>query len=257
MPVPKKVLEDLGLIEKEAKVYLSCLELGPSPVQKIAQKAEINRTTAYSNLESLIKKGLISTVQKGKKTYFTAESPEHLKSLVIKKEKELKAKKEELEEILPELKKIFEYAGERPSVRFYEGVEGLKAIEEDFIRTMKKGEEEIGFVAQDAMTKLFPKYESEYTKRRIKKRIKLKTIYTNEKGPIPGATDPKALREALFVPSKEIPYKTSIHIYGDKLAMFTLSGKIIAMIIENKEIAGTLRKIFEMAMKYLEKKDKK
>lgn len=254
MPVPKKVLENLGLIEKEAKVYLSCLELGPSPVQKIAQKAGINRTTAYSNLESLMKKGLVSTVKKGVKDYFTAESPEQLKSLIAKKEKGLKADKEELDTILPELNNIFEYAGERPVVRFYEGEDGLRAIEEDFIRTVKKGESGYSFVAQDELMKVFPKYESEYTKKRIKKNAKLKTIYTNKGGPIPNATNAKALREAVFVPTEKIPYKTSINIYGDKVAIFTLSGKIIAMIIENKEVAGTLREIFKITFDNLKKK---
>ena len=40
------VLKKLGLGEKESKVYLACLQSGPSPVRKIAEAAGVNRGTA-------------------------------------------------------------------------------------------------------------------------------------------------------------------------------------------------------------------
>lgn len=36
-------LKNAGLADKEAKVYLAMLELGPSPVLPIAAKAGVNR----------------------------------------------------------------------------------------------------------------------------------------------------------------------------------------------------------------------
>ena len=55
-------LKELGLAEKEAKVFLASLELGSSAVQEIAKKAEINRATTYVIIEKLMKKGLMSSV---------------------------------------------------------------------------------------------------------------------------------------------------------------------------------------------------
>ena len=49
----KKELEHLGLSDKEAKVYLAALEMGPSPVQDISHKAHVNRATTYVMIESL------------------------------------------------------------------------------------------------------------------------------------------------------------------------------------------------------------
>ena len=60
-------LKHIGLSENEAKVYLAMLELGPSPVLEIAAKAGINRPTAYAQIESLKKMGLVSMQTKGKK----------------------------------------------------------------------------------------------------------------------------------------------------------------------------------------------
>ena len=60
-------LQKIGLSEKEAKVYLAAMELGQAPVQKIAQKAKVNRATTYVILEGLQKKGVITTVDHEKK----------------------------------------------------------------------------------------------------------------------------------------------------------------------------------------------
>ena len=65
----KEQLEKIGLAEKEAKVFLASLELGSSAAQKIAKKAEINRATTYVIIEKLMKKGLMSSVEKGKRLF--------------------------------------------------------------------------------------------------------------------------------------------------------------------------------------------
>ena len=66
----KNNLIELGLSEKEASVYLASLELGASSVQKISQQAKINRATTYVIIESLSKKGLMSTMEKAGKIFF-------------------------------------------------------------------------------------------------------------------------------------------------------------------------------------------
>ena len=85
----EKELQNLGLSEKEAKIYLASLELGPETVQNIAKKAGINRPTTYLQIESLKEKGLISEFQRGKKTFYAPESPNRLLSMLGTFEKEL------------------------------------------------------------------------------------------------------------------------------------------------------------------------
>ena len=71
-------LKEIGMAEKEAKVFLASLELGSSAVQEIAKKADINRATTYVIIEKLMKKGLMSSVEKGKKDFFQTEDPEKI-----------------------------------------------------------------------------------------------------------------------------------------------------------------------------------
>ena len=52
-----KELQDMGLSEKEAKIYLASLEIGRATADQLAKQAKIVRSTTYVQLESLMKKG--------------------------------------------------------------------------------------------------------------------------------------------------------------------------------------------------------
>ena len=112
-------LKNLGLSENEAKVYMAMLELGPSVVVEISRKSQINRPTTYVQIESLKKKGLVSTQTKGKKQIFIAESPDKLELLIDSELKTVENKKSELNNFLPELLSLFNSSGERPHVKFF------------------------------------------------------------------------------------------------------------------------------------------
>ena len=50
----------LGFTEKEGKVYINLLRIGPSPVSSLAQRIGLKRVTVYSVLESLGSRGLVT-----------------------------------------------------------------------------------------------------------------------------------------------------------------------------------------------------
>ena len=62
----ERELVEIGLNEKEAKVYLASLELGQSAVQGISSRSGVNRATTYFIIEGLTAKGLISSFHQGK-----------------------------------------------------------------------------------------------------------------------------------------------------------------------------------------------
>jgi len=132
-------LKNLGLSEKEAKVYLAALELGSSSVQKIGRKAGVNRATTYVMIESLIKRGLVSSFEQGKKRFFAATHPSQLVRLIRQKELDIQELKENLEkDLLPQLLSIHNIAGDKPKVRFFEGKAGLQAMADELKRTKEK-----------------------------------------------------------------------------------------------------------------------
>jgi sugar-specific transcriptional regulator TrmB len=238
----EKELQNLGLSEKEARVYLAALELGPETVQKIAQRAGINRPTAYVQIESLKRRGLMSQFEKGKKTFYVAESPERLLSLLNAFEKELEFKKAETERILPSLLSLFAGAGERPKVRFLEGVAGLKTIQQEFLKSKEK--KIYGFTNLDELFKLMSDID-DYSRNRYESGIESMMIYTRKDGPLGNASDPAKLRVAKFVEYQKLPLKADITIFDDKVALASYREKPVGIIIQNVEIAETLRALFK------------
>lgn len=240
----EKELQQLGLSDKESKTYLASLELGSTSVQEIAKKAGLKRPTTYFAIGQLMKKGLMSSFEKGKKTFFTAESPERLVSLIAAQRRKAQALEEDLQRVLPELNNLFNLTGERPRVRFFEGKEGLKAIQEDILKSKIKSLENI--YPRDDFIKVFSQKErEEYIAKREKQKIKVRTIYTSQKPPV--LPSKERFVERKFVPHIRFPFSADIVIYGDKIAIGTYRGKLVGVIIESKEIAETLRLIFNLA----------
>ena len=236
-------LKNIGLSDNEAKVYMAMLELGPSPVVEIARKAEVNRPTAYVQIESLKKKGLVSMQTKGKKNLFIAESPARLEFYLDSELKDVEQKKDELGKILPDLDKLFASAGSRPSVRFFEGKEGVLAMQD---MLLKSGVSEIsGVSSMDSVVKIFPNIQKEYSPERVKRGIRSRLIYSYSGGPVLKESDEKMLRESRFISSDKMPFIGDITVYGNSVAIIAFEGKVSGVVIEHPEIAKSFGQFFE------------
>jgi HTH-type transcriptional regulator, sugar sensing transcriptional regulator len=244
-------LKDLGLSDKEAKVYIAMLELGASPVQEIAAKAGINRPTTYLQIESLKKHGLISTQKKGKKDLYIAESPDQLEAMMTKEKKVLEGRAELLKKSLPEFMQLFATAGDRPTVRYFEGKEGLLRMQQEFLKC-KSGL--IRAMANlDNVKELFPNQKSDYTEKRISKRIRARAIYTSREGKVKSDSDESMLREARYIPFDSFPFDSDITIYDNTVAIASLKGQVGGLLIDHQSIADSFKSLFDFIWKLSEK----
>ncbi len=235
-------LKQLGLSEKEAKVYLAALELGEATVQEIAKQASINRPTTYVQIERLIKLGLMSSVEKKGKMHFIAEDPIQLSKLLDEQKKEIEEKVKFFEKILPEIKSIHNLDRKKSRVRFFEGLEGLRSIKDEILKT--KDKEIKAFFSVDDFNNIFSEEErNKYLNRRLKKGIKVKGLYTRSKGPFEKVTRGDDVR---MIPKKDFPISSDVTIFSDKVAISALKDEIVGVIIENKEIATVFRSIFNL-----------
>src|SRR3989344_388940 len=121
----EKYLQDLGLSDKEALIYLALLQVDSTTALDLSKKTKINRSTVYVVIDSLSKKGLVSETTIGKKTQFQAESPERLETFVENRKQQFEEQSERLKDIIPEIKSIQRESGERPVVKYFEGKEGI------------------------------------------------------------------------------------------------------------------------------------
>ena len=109
----EKFLEDIGLSEKETKVYLDLLRVDNSSVLDLAKQTNILRTTIYPILESLETKGLISRTKIGKKIRFQAEPPERLETYIEAQKVKLNEQSKLVDEYVPQLKSLSRQIGEK------------------------------------------------------------------------------------------------------------------------------------------------
>ena len=252
--MPANILNKLGLSEKEAKVYLSALELGPRTVQAIAKKADITRTTAYGHIKSLIKRGLMNSNVRDGKTYFNAEPPENLSLLLEGRKKETAELCSDLQKLMPRLRLLFETTEERPRIKLFEGKEGLKSMVNDFMKSKFSSVEE--FVPLDEAHAFSPPRKGDHRQKIDRKfrKIPMRIIYTSKSEPV--LETKKGLRERRFLPKEKFPFAGSVTIYGNKVALINQKTTVSGVIIENKEIAEALRTMFNLAWETTEKYQK-
>ena len=243
-------LKKLGLKDKESAVYLACLELGPAPVQQIARKAKVVRATTYVVLESLAKQGLVTQFKEGKKTLFAAEPPRQLLRLLEKQEEQIEERKHELEHVLPELQALVKSTGDRATVRYFDGVEGLRAIRREMAMYSRSGDEWLNFTPTDHLAAVFGRSDIMYTEQRVAKGISSKTLFTTKSPKLKEQIlqDQKPHRtERRFVPPQDFPVASGMTIYRDRIAIGNFTGHIGGIIIESEAMANMLRAIFMLA----------
>lgn len=241
----EEIIEQLGLNEREAKVYLAALELGGETIKRIAEKAGLERTGTYYLIEGLIAKGLMSRSFRGQRKIYLAVEPTKLVKLA-------EQKLQNLRQILPNLEAIHNLNPIKPTIRFYEGKEGFQEIYDDMIKSLRKLPEEkremLTYASADSIFALFPKHTREFTYPRIKSKIKIRWIAPDtEFNRTFKENEKEAYRVIKLVPKDKYPLETEMEIYGDKIALFGLKEYLMGVIIEHPAIAQTQREIFELA----------
>jgi sugar-specific transcriptional regulator TrmB len=240
-------LVKVGLTEKEAKVYLAALELGPSTAQSIAAKATVNRPTTYVMIESLIKRGLMSSFEKGKKRFFVATEPTNLSRLLDAELVALSAKRLHIERTLPSLISL-SLSAETPKVELYEGKVGLLNVHHDLINIAKRTGSIDNIAAIDNSRLVTSEEEMQpLWDEIVKNNIRVRTIYSKT-GPPQEYPQSKSLNwQARRLPIDKFNFTGELSIYGDRVAALAFRKHEIAVVIQSQDIADTMRALFELA----------
>ncbi len=241
----EKELQAIGLSDKEAKVYLAALELGQDSVQNIANKSKVNRATTYSILENLKIKGLISIVEEGKKTNYSAIAPDYLSNQLELEQKKLEEMQKRLKKILPELASLHSRKKNKPTIKYFEGKQGILSCIEEFSAGLNESDEVARMVYnRDKLNKVFTFEEIEhYAKIRLGKKIRTKVIYNAS----PENVLHGRLGTRVLVSENNYSFEDDIAVHGDYIRLTNLSQPLSAILIKDKSLANTMKVIFDMA----------
>ena len=234
----EKYLEEIGLSDKEAAVYLALLEVENAAISEIAKKTKVNRTTVYPVLQSLEKKGLASEVPIGKKIHYQAAPPERLESYVERQKVILEEHSSRLKDIIPQLKSVSREMGERPLIKFFEGREGAISAYEEFYQMHDRHSKDGFFIFnRDLLDKHFTEKEKHsFLKIRTGKGVDPTSVYNRKDGDYPFKTEGKRVR----IDSEKYPILCDITIIEDRVIISTFGENSVSLLLKSKEVAITL-----------------
>jgi sugar-specific transcriptional regulator TrmB len=230
-------LKEFGLDDKKARVYLALLEMGQAKAHEIAHKANVARPTAYDILEKLAVEGLVGAYEKHKIRYYIANDPEKIKRNLLDKQKTF-------EQILPQLKSVYNTLKAKPKISYYEGIEGIKTVFESTITVEERALR--GILSMQDLYKIPGKeFMTDYVRRRIEKGYTLRVIRSKPKEV--GETWPTSqeeARELRYAPDIMI-FEMTTYIYGNKVGLISTAKENFGMIIESQEYSQTMGYLFE------------
>ncbi|MFH0869247.1 MAG: helix-turn-helix domain-containing protein [archaeon] len=236
-----ELFEELGMTRNEAKVYMALLKSKSAQAGRITKISGVHRRNVYDALERLIQKGLVSTINKGKQKVFVAEPPERILRIIDDK-------KALAEEQIPKLRALQQSEEYKQSARVYYGKSGLQTVFDDQVQS---GSEVLVYGASLKYFDLLKWYSFQHEKKRIKYGIKSKLIFNETEKP---EVRKKSLaRSQVKYISKDYSGPAATNIYGNKVAIILWIEPPVAIIIENRELAETYRRYFNLLWKLSKK----
>lgn len=235
------ILQTLWLSENEVKVYLANLELWVTQIANISRISWIKRTTLYWIVEKMEEKNYIKKHVKNNIAYFEATNPDDLFSQLENKVKNLKAK-------LPELRAIDNKFSSKPKIYLFEWAENAWEL---YKMEAKDKPDNVRVFSSNADRKSWElnklrKIRNEIYKKMWWKRANLNLIMNREPNHWEKVWDKFNWK---YISKEKLNLDISIKIYWNKVQFISMKQDITWVVIENEDIAKTMKSIFDYIYK--------
>lgn len=228
----REQLLSYGLSNKEIDLYITALKLGDSTANRLSEITELTRSTVYDIAKSLQKKGLMGIYKREKKTFFSANNPESLITL-------LKEKEQAVKQIIPDLKKLIEQKPDRPVITVYKGTTGLRTAADE----MLEAKEILVYGGGKNADEVFGSYTANFAAKRVEKKIILKAIT----GPtIPEHMQTSKVKKCTLIRTIDVfeNHDTTYFIYNDTVLIWNYYQDLMAIKIDSKVFTKSQKRIF-------------
>jgi len=240
-----KNLQDLGLTDKEAKVYASLSEVKEATPQQLAVRTGINRATSYVILENLLKRGLVKSAMKQKKLHYILESPAQIINLLEKQKKEIEDRINQAKVILPELDMLEKLTSQRTDVKFFEGHKVAQLMQKEIASSKADSIDEMYNL--NMALQYFPLAHNDHRKALYRKKIKIRSLVVFDSKEVLPRAPQLWHEEKRYLPSDKFPLNAEIVFFNDKVLIASLKDDLIGLIIGNKAIVNGFKIMFELA----------
>ncbi|MFG1400508.1 TrmB family transcriptional regulator [Xanthobacter sediminis] len=230
-------LAKIGITGKLFKLYLAAVELGEAPVQEVAARAGLARTTAYDVLQRLEQEELIRIEERAGRRFVVAEDP-------VGMLQRLELRRQVISDVMPQIRSLYNRAKGKPQIRFYEGEEGINTVLWDTLTCQSKTL--CGFLSMNELIETPGLGEMDvYISERVKRGITLKVLRSRIKDVEKiWPTGHEQLRELRYTPDP-ITLGITQYIYDDKVSIISSKQENYGLIIESEEFARLQSVMFE------------
>jgi len=230
--VEQEILQEFGFTQAEAKIYLVLLKLGSVKVGQIIEKSGLQSSTTHNTLHSLIEKGFVTYVLKGKMKQYQAVEPK----LILEQYKE---KEKKFQEVLPKLESIHTFAEEKQSAEIYEGTKGIITMLNELIEDAKPNDEYYFFAVDvSGLNKEIQNFFERYDAKRKAKKLVMKGLARKELKPL------FEKRKFLNVKYLDFPIPSNISICNDKMVLISWGEKPNGILVKSKQIIESEKRFF-------------
>lgn len=236
----QKTLEELGLSEKEASVYLAALQLGPTTVQQLAYHSGVKRTSVYHVVNSLQQQGLLREEMHGIKQKLAAARPEELLRL-------LERKKRLLEDALPYFTAMQQLGESESVIKHYEGLKQIQGVYLELTASLMPGDDYMVLSNIERWAPLFEDFAEEFLTQRAKLPIKVRMILAE--GPIARKRKgPKRFgnEQTRILPRESKIRTTNLVITPRKVFVHQFEPPYLGLVIENQHMIEMHREMYEI-----------
>lgn len=238
------VLKEIGLTDSEVKVYLTLLKNGPSKAGEVIDKSDLQNPVVHRAFHSLINKGIITYSIEGKIKNYQAIDPSLLLNI-------LEEKKERLEAVIPDLKKLYEITKGKTKANIHQGIRGIRELLYYLLDSCDK--EFLTYGAPKRSEELLEKFFwKNFHNRRIKKKIIAKMIFHHSLLEIATAENKFPFTQ-IRTTNKEFEELVETVIAGNKIAIIIYLENPIGVLIEEELAASSYRKFFQILWDQSEK----
>ncbi|MFA7505963.1 MAG: helix-turn-helix domain-containing protein [Burkholderiaceae bacterium] len=230
-------LAAIGLDDKERRFYLAALELGTAPVTAVASRAGVTRTNGYDLLARLERRGLLTQVDGATGTrQVVPADPE----ILIR---EWERTRSMLDDVVPQLRSLFNRSPHRPRVRFHEGADGIRRA---IWATLEcRSGHLLGILSMhELMETPGPQWMAQYIAERVRRGIRLDVVRSHSRDTQtiwPGSAE--ELRELRYAPAG-IDLGMTAYLCDDTVTYVSSRRENYALTIESPELAALQRALF-------------
>ncbi len=242
-------LKNQGLNEKDIDIYLDIFQHGQSFASSIGLRTKIDRTTVYSVLKRLLKRGLIVQSVLNDVAVYIAVSPDVFVRNIDSDVEELLARKNVAQAFVMEMGKLSHRSFVKPKTRVYEGDRAIINLYEE---TLVKPGEQKAFINLRSISPAVKEFlKGKFIRSKVERGVFSKVLVADgQHSEKYKSLDKSSNRETKIVGNFPFDLQSEIILFDKQnVAVIDFNKPIYGVVFESKSFYKTMEVIFDLIWK--------